>query len=183
MSDTIAAIAPATSCPLIIPRLSGDGTPAVIDRACRPANAAPHPRRRTASLSMARSQTPTARRSTSVHASVSRGPHNTGEDTAELQCHATAARCGGCRRLPAAGARQVPGRGVYRRRPSSARAHGSHTQAEAVIDLIHAETTRDAKNAAGQLGARCRGAHKASTHALQDIASHYHAVSTTLMRR
>ena len=26
------------------------------------------------------------------------------------------------------------------------------TQAEAVIDLIHAETTRDAKNAASQLG-------------------------------
>ena len=50
------------------------------------------------------------------------------------------------------------------------------TQAEAVIDLIHAETTRDAKNAAGQLGGAVLRRAQSVYDALQDIASHYHAV-------
>ncbi len=47
---------------------------------------------------------------------------------------------------------------------------------EAVIDLIHAETTLDAKNAAGQLGGAVLRRAQAVYDALQDIASHYHAV-------
>ena len=50
------------------------------------------------------------------------------------------------------------------------------TQAEAVIDLIHAETALDAKNAAGQLGGAVLRHAQGVYDTLQDIASHYHAV-------
>ena len=50
------------------------------------------------------------------------------------------------------------------------------TQAEAVIDLIHAETALDAKNAAGQLGGAVLRRAQSVYDALQNIASHYHAV-------
>ena len=83
---------------------------------------------------------------------ISRAPHSyTGEDTAELQCHGSPAVLrAGLQALFAAGARQALAGEFTKRAFLNGRM--DLTQAEAVIDLIHAETTRDAKNAAGQLG-------------------------------
>ena len=107
---------------------------------------------------------------------VSRGPHSyTGEDTAELQCHGSPAVLrAGLQALFAAGARQALAGEFTKRAFLNGRM--DLTQAEAVIDLIHAETTRDAKNAAGQLGGAVLRRAQSVYDALQDIASHYHAV-------
>ena len=50
------------------------------------------------------------------------------------------------------------------------------TAAEAVVDLIDAETVESAKNAAGQLGGALGGKIEAIYSALTDISAHYHAV-------
>ena len=103
-------------------------------------------------------------------------PHSyTVEDVVELQCH------GGLMTLRKtleltwkAGARPAE-RGEFTKR-AFLNGRMDLTQAEAVIDLIHAETTLDAKNAAGQLGGAVLRRAQAVYDALQDIASHYHAV-------
>ena len=81
---------------------------------------------------------------------VSHAPHSyTGEDTVEIQCHGSpAVLSAGLEALFAAGARPA-GRGEFTKR---AFLHGQLdlTQAEAVIDLIEAETADAAANAAGQ---------------------------------
>ena len=107
---------------------------------------------------------------------VSRAPHSyTGEDTAELQCHGgpTVLR-EGLEVLFAAGARQALA-GEFTKR---AFLNGCMdlVQAEAVIDLIHAETAEAAKNAAGQLGGAVSRHTDAVYDALKDISAHYHAV-------
>ena len=50
------------------------------------------------------------------------------------------------------------------------------TRAEAVIDVIDAETPSAAKNAAGQLGGAISCRTDAIYAALADISAHYHAV-------
>ena len=168
MSDTIAAIATGNVLSAIgILRLSGDGTLAVIDRVFHPANrqlvygAFCDTDGQTLDLCLC---------------TVSRGPHSyTGEDTAELQCHGSPAVLrAGLQALFAAGARQALAGEFTKRAFLNGRM--DLTQAEAVIDLIHAETTRDAKNAAGQLGGAVLRRAQSVYDALQDIASHYHAV-------
>lgn len=80
----------------------------------------------------------------------------TGEDTAELQCHGSPTMlAAGLEALFAAGARQAKA-GEFTRR-AFLNGKMDLTQAEAVIDLIDAETVSAAKNAVGQLsGARER---------------------------
>lgn len=177
MSDTIAAIATGNVISAIgIIRLSGDDTLAVIDRVFHPASG------KAMSESPNRKLVYGALRDTDGQTldlclcTISRGPSSyTGEDTAELQCHGspTVLRAG-LQALFAAGARQALA-GEF-----SKRAFLNHrmdlTQAEAVIDLIHAESAQEAKNAVGQLGgAVLRRAHGVYD-TLANIASHYHAV-------
>lgn len=177
MSDTIAAIATGNVISAIgIIRLSGDDTLAVIDRVFHPASG------KAMSESPNRKLVYGALRDTAGQTldlclcTISRGPSSyTGEDTAELQCHGspTVLRAG-LQALFAAGARQALA-GEF-----SKRAFLNHrmdlTQAEAVIDLIHAESAQEAKNAVGQLGgAVLRRAHGVYD-TLANIASHYHAV-------
>lgn len=107
---------------------------------------------------------------------VSRAPRSyTGEDTAELQCHGSPVVLRqGLESLFARGARQALAGEFTRRAFLNGRM--DLTQAEAVIDLIDAETPAAARNAAGQLtGAVYRRAEKVYA-ALTDICSHYHAV-------
>ena len=103
-------------------------------------------------------------------------PHTyTGETMAELQCHGSPAVLrAGLQALFAAGARQALAGEFTKRAFLNGRM--DLTQAEAVIDLIHAETTLDAKNAVGQLGGAVLRRAQTVYDALQDIASHYHAV-------
>lgn len=83
---------------------------------------------------------------------VSRGPHSyTGEDTVELQCHGSPVVLSeGLRALFKAGARQAEAGEFTKRAFLNKRM--DLTQAEAVIDLIDAETPLAAENAVGQLG-------------------------------
>ncbi|MBR1660081.1 MAG: tRNA uridine-5-carboxymethylaminomethyl(34) synthesis GTPase MnmE, partial [Oscillospiraceae bacterium] len=107
---------------------------------------------------------------------VSRAPHSyTGEDTAELQCHgAPEVLRAGLEALFSAGARQA-GPGEFTRR-AFLNGRLDLTQAEAVVDLIAAETVEAARCAAGQLGGAIRRKTDGIYDALRDVSSHFQAV-------
>ena len=105
-----------------------------------------------------------------------RAPHSyTGEETVELQCHGSPAMlAAGLEALLAAGARQA-GPGEFTRR-AFLNGKLDLTQAEAVVDLIDAETADAAANAAGQLGGALKRAIGPVYDGLTDLCSHFHAV-------
>jgi tRNA modification GTPase len=107
---------------------------------------------------------------------VSRGPNSyTGEDTAEFQCHGSPVVLSeGLRALFAAGARQA-GPGEFTKR-AFLNGRMDLSQAEAVIDLIDAETAAAAKNAVGQLAGALGKKAAAIYSNLLDIMAHFHAV-------
>ncbi len=107
---------------------------------------------------------------------VSRAPHSyTGEDAAEFQCHGSpAVLAAGLRALFAAGFRQA-GPGEFTRR-AFLNGRMDLTQAEAVIDLIDAETADAAANAAGQVGGAMLRRVDPIYLSLVDVCSHFHAV-------
>lgn len=107
---------------------------------------------------------------------VSRAPHSyTGEDTAEFQCHGSpAVLTAGLSALFAAGFRQA-GPGEFTKR-AFLNGQMDLTQAEAVIDLIDAETADAAANAAGQVAGVLRKKLDPIYDSLMDICSHFHAV-------
>lgn len=177
MSDTIAAVATGNVLSAIgILRLSGDGTLAVINRVFRPANGRPMSEAPDRKLVYGAFCDTDGQMLDLCLCTVSRAPHSyTGEDTAELQCHGSPAVLrAGLQALFAAGARQALAGEFTKRAFLNGRM--DLTQAEAVIDLIHAETALDAKNAAGQLGGAVLRHAQGVYDTLQDIASHYHAV-------
>ena len=105
-----------------------------------------------------------------------RGPHSyTGEDTVEFHCHGSpAVLAAGLEALYLAGARPA-GRGEFTKR---AFLHGQMdlTQAEAVIDLIEADTADAAANAAGQVGGVLQKKLSPIYDDLTNLCSHFHAV-------
>ena len=107
---------------------------------------------------------------------VSRAPNSyTGENTAELQCHGspTVLRAS-LEAIFACGARQaLPGEFTKR---AFLNGRMDLSSAEAVADIIEAETAEAAKNAAGQLGGAISRKIDGIYSALTDISSHYHAV-------
>ena len=107
---------------------------------------------------------------------VSHGPNSyTGEDTVEFQCHGSpAVLTAGLESLFARGARQA-GPGEFTKR-AFLNGRMDLTQAEAVIDLIHAESAEAAANAAGQLGGAMLRRIKPVYDKLTDIMAHFHAV-------
>ena len=109
-------------------------------------------------------------------ATVFRAPHSyTGEDTVEFQCHGSpAALTAGLEALFAAGFRQA-GPGEFTRR-AFLNGQMDLTQAEAVIDLIDAETADAAANAAGQLAGAILRKIDPIYDNLVDILAHFHAV-------
>ena len=177
MSDTIAAVATGNVVSAIgILRVSGDETLAVIDRVFFPANGTPMSQAADRQLVYGAMKAADGSVLDLCLCTISRGPRSyTGEDTAELQCHGspTVLRAG-LRALFAAGARQALAGEFSKRAFLNDRM--DLTQAEAVIDLIHAETEEAAKNAAGQLGGAVLRCAQPIYDALTDIASHYHAV-------
>lgn len=177
MSDTIAAISTGNLISAIgIIRLSGDECIDVIDRVFRPQSGKPMSQRPDRLLVLGDLLDIDGAVLDKCLCTVSRAPHSyTGENTAELQCHGspTVLRCG-LEALFKAGARQALA-GEFTKR---AFLNGCMdlTQAEAVIDLIHAETAEAAKNAAGQLGGAILRKTDAIYDSLVDIISHFHAV-------
>ena len=107
---------------------------------------------------------------------ISRAPHSyTGEDTAEIQCHGSpAALAAGLEALFAAGFRQARPGEFTRRAFLNGRM--DLTQAEAVIDLIDAETADAAANAAGQIAGAIRRKIDPIYDSWVDICAHFHAV-------
>lgn len=107
---------------------------------------------------------------------ISHGPHSyTGEDTCEFQCHGSpAVLTAALRALFSAGFRQA-GPGEFTRR-AFLNGRMDLTQAEAVIDLIDAETADAAANAAGQLGGAMLRKIDPVYLSLVDVCSHFHAV-------
>ena len=107
---------------------------------------------------------------------VSRAPHSyTGEDTVEFHCHGSPALlAAGLDSLYAAGARPAR-RGEFTKR-AFLNGKLDLTQAEAVIDLIEAETADAAANAAGQVGGALQKKLDPIYRALTDLCSHFHAV-------
>ena len=105
-----------------------------------------------------------------------RGPHSyTGEDTVEFHCHGSpAVLAAGLEALYKAGA--VPAkRGEFTKR-AFLNGQLDLTQAEAVIDLIEAETADAAANAAGQVGGALQRTLSPIYDHLTDLCSHFHAV-------
>ena len=107
---------------------------------------------------------------------VSRGPHSyTGEDTVEFHCHGSpAVLASGLEALYIAGAKPAR-RGEYTKR-AFLNGKLDLTQAEAVIDLIEADTADAAANAAGQVGGVLQKRLAPIYNDLTDLCSHFHAV-------
>lgn len=105
-----------------------------------------------------------------------RGPHSyTGEDTVEFHCHGSlAVLAAGLEALYQAGARPAQ-RGEFTKR-AFLNGQMDLTQAEAVIDLIEAETADAAANAAGQVGGALVQKLEPIYSTLTDLCSHFHAV-------
>ncbi len=111
-----------------------------------------------------------------VLCTYSRGPNSyTGEDTAELQCHGSPTVLFlGLEALFAAGARQA-GPGEFTRRAFLI-GRLALPQAEAVMDLIDAETPGAARQAAGQLSGALSRRVEGVYGGLVDVMAHFHAV-------
>lgn len=177
MSDTIAAIATGGSVSAIgIVRVSGPQALEAADRVFRPADGrrmSEHGDRRLVYGALCGED---GRVLDWCLCTISRGPHSyTGEDTAELQCHGSPVVLRRALELLfAAGARQA-GPGEFTKR-AFLNGRLDLTQAEAVIDIIEAETAAAAENAAGQLGgALSRRAERVYSDVV-DIISHFDAV-------
>ncbi len=177
MSDTIAAIATGNVISAIgIVRLSGTDAIDIADSLFCPSSGkrlSEYPDR-TLVLGLLRAE----KGETLDHClcTVSRAPNSyTGENTAEFQCHGspTVLRLV-LEALFKRGARQALAGEFTKRAFLNGRM--DLTQAEAVIDLIEADTVEAAKNAAGQLGGAILRRTEAIYDELVDIISHYHAV-------
>lgn len=109
-------------------------------------------------------------------ATISRGPHSyTGEDTAEFQCHGSPLLLTrGLEALFQAGARQArPGEFTKR---AFLNGRMDLTQAEAVIDLIDAQTDAAAQNAAAQLTGAIRVKISQIYDDLLNLTAQFHAL-------
>lgn len=177
MADTIAAIATGTQVSAIgIIRLSGDETFRVIDRLFFPYSGKKMSESADRRLIFGELRDRGGELLDVCLCTISRAPHSyTGENTAELQCHGspTVLRAA-LDELFVLGARQAaPGEFTKR---AFLNGRMELCAAEAVADIIDAETVECAKNAAGQLSGAISRKVDGIYSALTDISSHYHAV-------
>ena len=177
MSHVIAAVSTGMVVSAIgILRLTGDGCAEVAGKVFQLNNGTPlqdAPNRKLVLGSLHDTQ---GRIIDSCLAVYTRGPHSyTGEDTVEIQCHGSpAVLAAGLDALYAAGA-QPAKRGEFTKR-AFMNGQLALTQAEAVIDLIEAETADAAANAAGQVEGVLQKKLAPIYDNLTDICSHFHAV-------
>ena len=177
MTDVIAAVSTGWQVAAIgIVRLSGEGAIAVADKVFAAAGGTPLARTEDRKLVLGKLLDRQGRVLDEVLATVSRGPRSyTGEDTAEFQCHGSpAVLAAALESLFAAGARQA-GPGEFTRR-AFLNGRMDLSQAEAVIDLIEAETADAAANAAGQLGGAVKRRIDPIYDQLAGLCAHFHAV-------
>ncbi len=177
MSHVIAAVSTGNQISAIgILRLSGDGCAQIAGKVFQLNNGTPlwdAPNRKLVMGSLQDKQGRTIDQCLAVY---TRGPHSyTGEDTVEIQCHGSpAVLAAGLEALYQAGA-QPAKRGEFTKR-AFLNGQLQLTQAEAVIDLIEAETADAAANAAGQVGGVLQKKLSPIYDDLTNICSHFHAV-------
>ena len=177
MSDTIAAIATGAQVAAIgIIRLSGPESIPLMDRLFKPMNGGPMSQAKDRTLVYGRLYNAAGDLLDICLCTISHGPGSyTGEDTAELQCHGSPVVLRTVLdELFRLGARHArPGEFTKR---AFLNGRMELTAAEAVADLIDAESIDYAKNAAGQLSGAVSRRIEGIYSALTDISSHYHAV-------
>ena len=177
MSQTIAAIAtPPAPSAIGILRLSGDGAIEVAAAVFRPAGGKSLAEYESRRLVYGTLLGPDGAPIDQALATISRAPRSyTGEDTAEFQCHGSPAVLQlGLEALFAQGVRQA-GPGEFTRR-AFLNGKLDLTQAEAVADLIDAETPAAVRQAAGQLSGALGRRVGAIYDGLVDLMAHFHAV-------
>ena len=175
--DIIAAIATGHSPTAIgIIRVSGEGCFSLCDQVFRAANGRPFPEQPSHKMvfgEMLDAESRVIDRGLAVRFP---GPHSyTGEDSAECHCHGSPVVLRELLdALFAAGARQAKAGEFTQRAFLNGRL--DLTQAEAVIDLIDAETAAAARNAAAQLDGGLRRVLEPIQDSLLDITSRFYAV-------
>ena len=177
MSHVIAAISTAPVVSAIgILRLTGDGCAQVAGKVFTLNNDKPLAEAPNRKLMLGLLHDKDGRVIDQCMAVYTRGPHSyTGEDTVEIQCHGSpAVLSAGLEALFLAGAKPAK-RGEFTKRAFLNGQLGL-TQAEAVIDLIEAETADAAANAAGQVGGVLQKKLSPIYNDLTDLCSHFHAV-------
>ena len=177
MADTIAAIATGAQVAAIgIIRISGPEALPIVDRLFHPASGRLMSEYEDRKLVYGRLTDRGGDLLDLCLCTVSHAPHSyTGEDTAELQCHGspTVLRAA-LEELFHAGARQaLPGEFT---KHAFLNGRMELSSAEAVADIIDAESIECAKNAAAQLSGAVAVKADNIYSALTDISSHYHAV-------
>ena len=177
MSHVIAAISTGNQISAIgILRLSGDGCAEIAGKVFTLNNGQPLWEAPNRKLVLGTLRDKDGRIIDSCLAVYTRGPHSyTGEDTVEIQCHGSpAVLAAGLEALYLAGAKPAQ-RGEFTKR-AFLNGQLALTQAEAVIDLIEAETADAAANAAGQVEGILQKKLAPIYDNLTDICSHFHAV-------
>ena len=177
MSHTIAAVSTGNVVSAIgIIRLTGDDCIAISDKVFTLMNKKPLAALPDRKLSLGDLHDKQGRTIDSCCVIVSRGPHSyTGEDTVEFHCHGSpAVLAAGLEALYIAGAKPAK-RGEFTKR-AFLNGKLDLTQAEAVIDLIEADTADAAANAAGQVGGVLQKKLAPIYNDLTDLCSHFHAV-------
>ena len=177
MAHVIAAVSTGTAVSAIgIIRLTGDGCIEVADKVFKLNIGKPLTHAQDRKLMLGTLLDKQNRIIDQCMAVVSRAPHSyTGEDTVEIQCHGSpAVLAAGLEALYLAGARPAQ-RGEFTKR-AFLNGHLDLTQAEAVIDLIEADTADAAANAAGQVGGVLQKKLGPIYDDLTDLCSHFHAV-------
>ena len=177
MSHTIAAISTGNVISAIgIIRLTGDGCAEIAGKVFTLNSGAPLSEAPDRKLMLGQLHDKDSRVIDSCCAIYSRGPHSyTGEDTVEFHCHGSpAVLSAGLEALYIAGAKPAK-RGEFTKRAFLNGKLGL-TEAEAVIDLIEADTAEAAANAAGQVGGRLQKQLNPIYDDLVNLCSHFHAV-------
>ena len=177
MSHTIAAVSTGNQISAIgIIRLSGDDCAVIAGtvfqcKSGKPLSEAPNRK-----LILGELHDKEGRVIDSCCAIYTRGPRSyTGEDTVEFHCHGSpAVLAAGLEALYIAGAKPAK-RGEFTKR-AFLNGQLDLTQAEAVIDLIEADTADAAANAAGQVGGVLQKKLDPIYDDLTNLCSHFHAV-------
>ena len=177
MAHTIAAVSTGLQISAIgIIRLTGDGCADIADKVFTLNNQKKLSQAPDRKLMMGTLHDKSGRIIDQCMAVYTRGPHSyTGEDTVEFHCHGSpAVLTAGLEALYIAGARPAQ-RGEFTKR-AFLNGKLDLTQAEAVIDLIEADTADAAANAAGQVGGVLQKRLSPVYDGLTNLCSHFHAV-------
>lgn len=177
MMNIIAAISTGSAaCAIGIVRVSGEGCFALCDKVFRPLNGKPFSEQVSRKMIYGDVLDAEGRVIDRGLAVRFPGPHSyTGEDSAEFHCHGSPIVLRELlSALFAAGARQAKA-GEFTRR-AFLNGQLDLTQAEAVIDLIDAETAAAARNAAAQLDGGLRRTLEPIQNDLLEITSRFYAV-------